>query len=266
MALVPALPEKNLGGDVFEMAVSACLFHGDVNLGSATSALSKVDFKFPVSFIDEAQRLLIEHRCYFLSTDGTKQRSAFLALLKEFTGSTVVNRKLGFPVFSGTGLSIDELTAHSGSGMAKRPQIDDTEPYFAKFEPLGADAVKEYLRVFLALDKVGKEVSEHVAKWLRGRPRWTATFLETYLVRTRTEIFNGTRGRFSQLVLPGSNRAPVGLNPERFISRCQSCNAWLHDCEFGTLSVSHARAETPRQKSELGGIPVLCVFVEQKLL
>jgi hypothetical protein len=150
-------PKKYLGGDVFQDAVQACLFYGDVNLESAASALRKVDFKFPVSFIDEAQRLLIEHRDYFLSTDGTKQQSAFSALLKAFNASTEVNNKLGFPVFSGIGLSIDELKAQSGSGAAKKPQVG-TEPYFAKFEPLGADAVKKYLRVFLASDEVEKEV------------------------------------------------------------------------------------------------------------
>jgi len=52
----------------------------------------------------------------------------------------------------------------------------------------------------------------------------------------------------SQLVLPGSNRAPVGLNPERFIPRCQSCNAWLHDCEFGTLVCEPCESRNPRNK------------------
>jgi hypothetical protein len=189
-------PKKNLGRDVFKMAVSACLFDRDVDLESASSALLKVDFECPVSFIDEAQRLLTEHQCYFLSSDGKKERSAFSALLKAFTTSTLVHDILGCPVFSGTGLSIDELKAQSGSGMAKKPQ-DKTEFHFAKFEPLDVDAVKKYLRVFLALNKVGKEVLEHLAKWLRGRPRWTATFLETYLVRTRTELSDGTRGCFN---------------------------------------------------------------------
>jgi hypothetical protein len=74
------------------------------------------------------------------------------------------------------------------------------------FETLGVDAVKEYLRVFLALDnnggdednKVRDEVLEHVAKWLRGRPRWTASFLEVYLVRTSDSDYTGTRGSFSK--------------------------------------------------------------------
>ena len=52
----------------------------------------------------------------------------------------------------------------------------------------------------------------------------------------------------SQLVLPGSNRAPVGLNPERFISRCQSCFEWLHDCEFGTLVCERCASRKPAAK------------------
>ena len=32
--------------------------------------------------------------------------------------------------------------------------------------------------------------------------------------------------------LPAKGRAPVGLNPERFIARCEECKQWLHGCEF----------------------------------
>jgi hypothetical protein len=81
-------PKQFLGGDVFKKAVAACLLDGDVNIETATSALRKVDFELPVSFIDEAQHLLTEHRPYFLSTDGTKRRSAFSALLKARSATT----------------------------------------------------------------------------------------------------------------------------------------------------------------------------------
>lgn len=204
-------PKKFLGGDVFREAVSSCLYDGDVNIETSVRALRKVDLELPVSFIDEAQQLLIEHRSYFLSTDGTEPRSAFTALLRAFTRSTNVNVKLGFPVFSGTGLSTDELQIQSRSAVAKKPLVDKG-PYFAKFEPLDVDAVKDCLRVFLALDKVGKEVLEHIAKWLRGRPRWTATFLEMYLVRPRTTFSHGTRGRLNE----SESRLVEGL--DRYIS------------------------------------------------
>jgi hypothetical protein len=32
--------------------------------------------------------------------------------------------------------------------------------------------------------------------------------------------------------LPANGRAPVGLNPERFIAQCKECQQWLHECEF----------------------------------
>jgi hypothetical protein len=31
---------------------------------------------------------------------------------------------------------------------------------------------------------------------------------------------------------PANGRAPVGLNPERFIAKCKGCSQWLHECEF----------------------------------
>jgi hypothetical protein len=36
---------------------------------------------------------------------------------------------------------------------------------------------------FLDLGAIQDDLVDHVAKWLRGRPRWTATFLETFFVR-----------------------------------------------------------------------------------
>lgn len=36
----------------------------------------------------------------------------------------------------------------------------------------------------------------------------------------------------SSHAFPVSGRAPVGLNPERFVARCQECNQWLHGREF----------------------------------
>jgi hypothetical protein len=57
----------------------------------------------------------------------------------------------------------------------------------------------------------------------------------------------------SKIVLPGSNRAPVGLNPERFIASCESCHAWLHGCEYGTqfctkCSASKVASKKPREE------------------
>jgi len=34
------------------------------------------------------------------------------------------------------------------------------------------------------------------------------------------------------LTFPPCGRAPVGLNPERFIAVCKKCSAWLHGYDF----------------------------------
>jgi hypothetical protein len=44
------------------------------------------------------------------------------------------------------------------------------------------------------------------------------------------EVFNEASG----ISFPDSKRNPVGLNPERFIGTCKSCQQWLVDQEFGT--------------------------------
>lgn len=37
----------------------------------------------------------------------------------------------------------------------------------------------------------------------------------------------------SKVIFPETARPPIGLNPERFIARCDECGEWLHGCEFG---------------------------------
>ena len=44
------------------------------------------------------------------------------------------------------------------------------------------------------------------------------------------DIFNEASG----ISFPDSKRNPVGLNPERFVGKCKSCQQWLLDQEFGT--------------------------------
>jgi hypothetical protein len=91
-----------------------------------------------------------------------------------------VNEKLGFPVFSGAGLSIDELRTECNSGVTK---IDGSVTFFSDFRPLTVEAVKTYIRDFLDLQAVSEKGLDHIAKSLCGLPLWAATFLEQYLVR-----------------------------------------------------------------------------------
>jgi hypothetical protein len=61
--------------------------------------------------------------------------------------------------------------------MAKPANLSYT---FTGLKTMTADDVIEYMKKFLNLDGVGSDLVDHVAKWLRGRSRWTATFLETF--------------------------------------------------------------------------------------
>jgi hypothetical protein len=45
-----------------------------------------------------------------------------------------------------------------------------------------------------------------------------------------------------------SKRAPVGLNPERFIASCQVCQQWLLDCEFGVQFCEKCNESKPVAK------------------
>lgn len=53
------------------------------------------------------------------------------------------------------------------------------------------------MKRFLLLDVgVGEAVLDHIAKWLTGRPRWTATFLEEFFVRSPKPKNFTTKGIF----------------------------------------------------------------------
>lgn len=73
---------------------------------------------------------------------------------------------------------------------------------FYNFEMFTVEGVKSYLEQFLDLTQVRLDVLNHVAAWLRGRPRWTARFVEVYTMRRKRDIEGiMTRGEFS-----GENR------------------------------------------------------------
>lgn len=94
--------------------------------------------------------------------------------------------------------------------MADKSKLVDAKAVvFMEFQPLSEGAVVKYLLRYLD-EKVGKDQDQengevpntralaHVAKWLRGRPRWVASYLEVYLVRPRDDTHSGTRGSFSE--------------------------------------------------------------------
>jgi hypothetical protein len=173
--LLQLYSKKFIGVDIFKEATNECKRFADLR-NTAASAISSVNSQFSVTFVDEAQKLSKELTFHCLSDDAMESRSAFSVFLKGFLESRKIKR-MGFPVFSGTGLSIDELKVHSTSATTAKksikPQID---PFFVNFEPLAARDVGSYLRSFVILDDVGDPVLNHIAKWLRGRPRWTGVY------------------------------------------------------------------------------------------
>lgn len=47
-----------------------------------------------------------------------------------------------------------------------------------------------------------------------------------------------------------SKRPPVGLNPERFVAACDSCQVWLTDCEFGVKYCEKCIERKPQAKAD----------------
>ena len=87
-----------------------------------------------------------------------------------------------------------------GSGISKYVAAKDLdkpqEIAFIEFFPLSAAQVVVYLASFLDLSNISETVQKHLANWLRGRPRWAATFVEEFLVRKEKDSYDGRKGDF----------------------------------------------------------------------
>jgi hypothetical protein len=184
--LIQLFPSEALHDDLFSRVTDKCITflvkngHND----STAIALKKSQTQWFVMVVDEAQVLLKHLNLYFLSSDASKQQSAFLALLKamDTTAALSDDSKMGFLLFSATAMLLDDFTKLSNSVVVKRPLAKDREFVFTKFPPLTAQGVQNYLSSFLDLDlhmgnntsaRKGKHVSnasvvQHVSKWLRG--------------------------------------------------------------------------------------------------
>ena len=140
-------------------------------------------------FVDEAQALCKIGMDCFTNKRGTQPRSFFSAVLAALSNVSVKRFDLcvHYPVFTGTGLSSNQLEEESASYTVKKPANVEIQSFFADFKLLTVENVKAYLHRFLDLSVEGSQVSEdviqHVAMWLRGRPRLTASFLEVYTCR-----------------------------------------------------------------------------------
>ena len=181
--LYQVFPEHFLGGDIFLEAFEELQGFSD---GAAKTLRNQIDRSWSI-FVDESQALL-RIQGYFLCSSGTRFRSGFSGLAKALNDDTAFKCKMKHPVFSGTGLSFDELSDEAMSATGKGPtQLASRKPvHFTGFELFSTEDVVHYLDRYLDLSRVRDDVKAHVANWLRGRPRWTASFLEVYIMRRET--------------------------------------------------------------------------------
>ena len=130
---------------------------------------------------------------------ATKVRSAFSALMEGLGFVSKSREYLHYPVFSGTGLAFDQFSEQTLSIVGKSLG-DGDDLFFGDFKLLGVEEVQQYLRQILDLSSVRDDVLKHVANWLRGRPRWTAGFLEVYSSRREKKSYANqvwrTQGKF----------------------------------------------------------------------
>lgn len=160
--------------------------------------------KWSAVIVDESQVLLRQQWGHFKSECGKFKRSNFSGLFKgllQAQNDSDAWNNFPFAVFAGTGMLKAEMDAESNAGVAKYSHSSDklNPSQFTNFKPLASDAVELYLSKFLCFSNVSSDVKEHIAKWLRGRPRWAATFVEEFLVRSgRSDLEEQTRGDFNE--------------------------------------------------------------------
>jgi hypothetical protein len=106
------------------------------------------------------------------------------------------------------------------------------------------DAKKIHYPTYKALATLDSQLTaEKTRHWVKHetlegyKPRFTyGTNLDALFERASTMHFEE------------SKRAPVGLNPERFIASCQGCQQWLLDCEFGVQFCEKCNESKPGAK------------------
>ena len=153
-------------------------------------------------FMDEAQVLLTQLEGVFLSAEGNEARSSYSAFLKGLTNLRLAEGITHFPCFSGTGMSIEAYKAAARSLVVKPDLKKDHSFYFVGLKTMSASDVIQYMSKFLNLDEVKDDLVKHAGDWLKGRPRWVATFIETYVERQQTKSKRELRGNFDRAERP----------------------------------------------------------------
>lgn len=95
---------------------------------------------------------------------------------------------------------------------------------------------------YLALEALGSQSRAEAARYIlkhRTMDGYQSRFIySTYL----DGLFAVTQS------FPAPSRAPVGLNPERFIQKCKSCSTWLTGCEFDVDYCERCEDRKPEAK------------------
>jgi len=161
-ALAQMYPDQIFDRDVFEKLTLALFESCD----AVALRQSTVDPR--ACFIDEAQGIT---ELGLSVLRPTWLRSALGAVITGIRNVLGVN-----PILAGTGfsLSLEYKSLTSRMGVADNPSWA-----FTDFPPLNAATVVEMLKKRLHFHN--DEAAAHAAKWLQGRPRWTAVFIEKML-------------------------------------------------------------------------------------
>ena len=140
-------------------------------------------FQRQYCFVDEAQMLTDKLVGSFETNYNNRtNRSLYSAVVKGLAAQAR-HAVVFFAVMSGTGLSMSALKEETTSNSAKEP-INTYAWSFSMFRGLSEDGVKAYLDIFVDFGAAVKDdVIRHLARWLCGRPRWTATFLGQWISR-----------------------------------------------------------------------------------
>ena len=190
-------PDHYFGSDIFYEVFRRC--RDFITTSTMNALFMDHQHAWAAIFVDEAQVLLNDERGFFLGTKGDK-RSSFSGIFEGLLQTRIsVSKpsKFPFPIFSGTGMSMQGLEKEKTSGSAKFSCAVPEKSAFINFLPLTRTQVEDYLSTFLQLENVDENVRRHVTSWLRGRPRWAATFVEEYLVRTDKSYKEPTKAEFT---------------------------------------------------------------------
>ena len=179
--LVQLFPKAMLGDDVFRDLFEAVK---QTTLGVATSLISKCGRKVPrgtrmLCFVDEAQHLATLCQGTFEgNVTDPKRRPLLSPVASAFFQAAGGQGRLHHPVFCGTGLSMEAVLK---SLRSKVTQVGSNSKV-TDLAILDEGGVERYLGKYVDWELItNPDVKTLVLGWVRGRPRFAATFFLYWL-------------------------------------------------------------------------------------